>query len=134
MFQVTHSGKSLLQFTMWDIAITIHVHLFEGSHQLSFLDFLLTLKNLTEVIKVQFGCSWGPVFIESCLGWISTSKLESCIVEMGNNGESTSSKGWWQPTDVVQGLLVFSVLIDFLTYLFKCLVHSFRGQVCIWYF
>lgn len=73
----TYSGKGLLQFTVCDVAITVHIHLFESSQQLSFLCFLLTLKDLAEIIKIQFRSLWGPVFIESGMGWISTSLLEN---------------------------------------------------------
>ena len=77
VFSATHSGQGHFQFAVCDVAVTVNIHLSERCHQIRLLSFLLTLQDLTEVIKVQVGRSRGPVFTESGKGWISSCLLEN---------------------------------------------------------
>lgn len=76
MLSATHSCQEFVQVSMTDEPIIVSIHLLENSQKLLFLSFPLMFENLTKVIKVQFGCSLRPVFIDCSLGRISTSLLK----------------------------------------------------------
>lgn len=88
----THSHQSFFQLTVWDVAVLIHIHLFKCSQQISFFNFVFTFEDFTKVIKVKFWCCGSPVFIEGCIGGISTSLLKS----LGKIGKEKNKTLPWQ--------------------------------------
>lgn len=111
----THSDQSFFQLTVWDVTILIHVHLFKSPQQVSFFTLLFTFEDFTKVIKVKFWRRGSPVFMERCIGGVSTSLLKS----LGKNrkGKQIKTSGLRLPSGLRLSHTIITLLLHKNVYL-----------------